>query len=114
MSALAKPRINSTTLSYSSLLLLFATSNNVERRLGVSVIALYGLVITDIFAAFRFYQVDPLSGKCLAATLTWITAAAALETNTWRINPDPATGKPEPLYPAKAKKWKTRFRWESS
>jgi hypothetical protein len=89
-------------------------SNNVERRLGVSVIVLYSLALSKVFAAYKFYQIHPLAGKCLAATLTWLTAAAALETHTWRINPDPDTGKPEPLYPAKAPKWKTRFRWESS
>lgn len=91
---------------------LWNTTNNVERRLGVSVIVLYGLVLTKAYAAYRFLQIDPMAGKLLAATLTWLTAAAALETRTWQINPDPDTGECEPLYPAKGK-WKTRFRWES-
>jgi len=85
----------------------------VERRLGPSVILLYALWLTKALAAYQFFRIDPLSGKWLAATLTWLTAAAALETRTWQINPDPDTGKPEPLYPAKGK-WKTRFRWESA
>jgi tryptophan-rich sensory protein len=92
---------------------LWNTVNNVDRRLGFSVPVLYALALSKMLAAYRFYLVDPLLGKCLAATLTWITAAAALETHTWRINPDPDTGKPEPLYPAKGK-WKTKFRWEAS
>lgn len=89
-------------------------SNNVERRLGVSVIALYALASSKAYTAYRFFQIDALAGKCLAATMTWLSAAAILETNTWLINPDPDTGKPEPLYPAKVAKWKTRFRWEKS
>jgi TspO/MBR family len=89
-------------------------SNNVERRLGVSVIVLYALVLTKALAAYQFYQVDRAAGRWLAATLTWLTAAAALETRTWQINPDPTTGKPEPLYPSKEEnKWRTRFRWET-
>jgi len=88
-------------------------SNNVERRLGVSVIALYGLWLTKALTAYLFYQIDPRAGKWLAATLTWITAAAALETRTWQINPDPSSKEREPLYPAKGKA-KTLFRWESS
>lgn len=87
-------------------------SNNVERRLGVAVIALYGLWLTKALAAYLFYQIDPRAGKWLAATLTWITAAAALETRTWQINPDPSSKEREPLYPAKGKS-KTLFRWES-
>jgi tryptophan-rich sensory protein len=91
---------------------LWNTVNNVERRLGVSVIVLYALWITKAYAAVRFHRVDAVAGRLLASTLTWLTAAAALETNTWLINPDPDTGEPEPLYPARAEKWKTRFRWE--
>lgn len=96
-----------------SYLLLVCIRNNVDRRLGFSVPVLYGLALTKVLAAYCFYLVDPLLGKCLLLTLTWLGAAAALETHTWRINPDPDTGKPEPLYPAKGK-WKTRFRWETS
>lgn len=106
---------DATTLLYETLTpcFYFKYSNNVDRRLGFSVPVLYALALSKMLAAYRFYLVDPLLGKCLAATLTWITAAAALETHTWRINPDPDTGKPEPLYPAKGK-WKTKFRWEAS
>ena len=88
-------------------------SNNVERRLGFSVPVLYGLLFSNLYASYRFFLVDPLAGKLLVATSIWLAAAAALETNAWLINPDSDTGKPEPLYPAKDSKWKTKFRWES-
>jgi len=91
---------------------LWNTVNNVERRLGVSVILLYSLWLTKAFAALMFYKVDPMAGKLLALTLTWLTAACALETRTWQINPDPNTGKPEPLIPMQHPKWTTKFRWE--
>jgi len=86
--------------------------NNVEKRLGVSVILLYGLWLSNAFAAFQFYKINPLAGKLLALTQIWITAAAALETSTWQINPDPDTGKPEPLLPRQHPKWASKFRWE--
>ena len=91
---------------------LWTTVNNIERRLGFSVVLLYSLWLTKAFAAWQFYQVKPLAGKLLAVTLTWITAACALETRTWQINPDPDTGKKEPLLPMQHPKWKTKFRWE--
>eukprot|EP00571_Detonula_confervacea_P006968 CAMPEP_0172320486 /NCGR_PEP_ID=MMETSP1058-20130122/40666_1 /TAXON_ID=83371 /ORGANISM="Detonula confervacea, Strain CCMP 353" /LENGTH=285 /DNA_ID=CAMNT_0013035765 /DNA_START=186 /DNA_END=1043 /DNA_ORIENTATION=- len=91
---------------------LWNTINNVEKRLGLSVIALYGIWLSKAYAAWRFFLVDPLAGKALALTLSWLTAAAALETRTWQINPDPGTGQKEPLYPAKADTWQTKFRWE--
>lgn len=92
---------------------LWNTINNVERRLGVSVIVLYLMWLSKAYAAYEFWRIDKISGQLLAATLTWLTAAAALETNTWLINPDSDTGKVEPLYPAKVEgKWKTAFRWE--
>ena len=47
---------------------------------------LYALWVTKA-AALQFYKVEPLAGKLLALTLTWITAAAALTTRTWQLNP---------------------------
>jgi len=87
-------------------------SNNVEGRLGVSVVLLYSLWLTKAFAALQFYKVKPIAGKLLALTLTWITAAVALTTRTWQINPDPDSGKLEPLVPMQHPKWTTKFRWE--
>jgi hypothetical protein len=74
---------------------------------------LWLLAATKAVTALAFYQVNPLAGKLLALTLTWLTAAAVLETDTWRINPDLAIGKKEKLYPVKDDKWVTKFRWES-
>mmetsp|Transcript_33510 Transcript_33510/g.33753 ORF Transcript_33510/g.33753 Transcript_33510/m.33753 type:complete len:111 (-) Transcript_33510:239-571(-) len=87
-------------------------SDNVERRLGVSVVGLYSIWLTKAFAAWQFYRVNPRAGKLLAVTLTWITAALALQIRTWQINPDPDTGKREPLVPMKHSRWTTKFRWE--
>lgn len=83
-----------------------------ERRLGVSVVLLYAMWLTKAFAALQFYRVEPRAGKLLALTLTWITAAVALTTRTWQINPDVDTGKLEPLVPMRHPKWTTKFRWE--
>jgi len=91
---------------------LWNTVNNVERRLGFSVILLYLLWLTKVATIVQLYRVSPLAGKLLAITMTWLTAAAALETNTWLINPDALSGKLEPLIPRKHPKWKTVFRWE--
>ena len=85
-------------------------SNNVERRLGVAVVLLYSMWLTKAFAALQFYKVQPIAGKLLALTLSWITAAVALTTRTWQINPE--TGKLEPLVPMQHPKWVTKFRWE--
>lgn len=84
-----------------------------ERRLGVSVILLYALWLTKAFTAWKFYQINQKAGKLLTITLTWLTAAVALETRTWQINPDPDNGgRKEPLVPMKHPKWTTKFRWE--
>ena len=81
-----------------------------ERRLGVAVVLLYSMWLTKAFAALQFYKVQPIAGKLLALTLSWITAAVALTTRTWQINPE--TGKLEPLVPMQHPKWTTKFRWE--
>lgn len=107
----ASPAIMSLML-HLSLGNLWNTVSNVERRLGVSVVLLYSLWLSKAFAALQFYKVKPLAGKLLALTLTWITAAVALETRTWQLNPDPYTGKLEPLVPMQHPKWTTKFRWE--
>lgn len=91
---------------------LWNTVSNVERRLGTSVAIIYTLWLTKAFAALQFYKVEPRAGKLVALTLTWITAAVALATRTWQINPDSKTGKLEPLVPMQDPKWCTKFRWE--
>ena len=91
---------------------LFTCRNRVEQRLGTSVPALYGLLLSNVYASVRFHAICPLAGTLLAVTSVWLAAAAALETHTWLLNPDPATGKPEPVYPAKDSKWKSQFAWQ--
>jgi translocator protein len=88
------------------------TVNNVERRFGVSVIGVCCVWISKAHAVYRYGIVNSLAGKLLGATLVWLTIASALVTATWRLNPDPTTGQPEPLYPI-AGKVQSKFAWFS-
>ena len=62
---------------------------------------LYGLFFSKAYTSYLAYQIVPNAGIALACTLTWLGAAAALGTDTWRLNPDPKTGKRQPLLPTK-------------
>ena len=62
---------------------------------------LYGLFISKVYTAYLAYQIIPNAGIALACTLTWLGAAAALGTDTWRLNPDQKTKKLQPLLPMK-------------
>ena len=75
-------------------------------------VLIYLLWLTKAFAALQFTKVQPRAGKLLAVTLTWLTAAVALLTRTWQLNPDPRTGQRAPLLPMQHPKWNTKFRWE--
>ncbi|GKY98631.1 hypothetical protein MPSEU_000819800 [Mayamaea pseudoterrestris] len=86
------------------------TVNNVERRFGASVTGVLLVWLSKAYAAKQYYQVVPLAGKLLGGTLVWLTVAAALVGQTWRLNPDEKTGKLSPLYPATGEP-KTRFAW---
>ena len=66
---------------------LWNTVNTIEQRLGVSVVVLWCLWWTKAFAAYQFYVVDHHAGILLACTLPWISAAVALQTRTWQLNP---------------------------
>lgn len=68
--------------------------------------------LSKAYAVYRFSQVDLLAGKMLSLTMVWLSIAAALVTATWKLNPDPATGKPEPLYPVQGE-IVTKFAWGS-
>lgn len=89
------------------------TINNVERRYGVSVVGVLAVWLSKAHAAYQFGRVHAAAGRLLAATLVWLTVVSALVTATWRLNPDPATGKPEPLYPVQGGKAETQFAWFS-
>uniref|UniRef100_A0A7R9ZV18 Uncharacterized protein n=1 Tax=Pyrodinium bahamense TaxID=73915 RepID=A0A7R9ZV18_9DINO len=74
------------------------TVNNVERRLGAAVPGVLCVWASALLAAYSYYQVLPLAGQVLLPTCVWLTVAAALVTDTWRINN--ASGE-EPLFPYK-------------
>ena len=62
---------------------------------------LYALFASKAVAAYLAYRIDPNAGIALACTLTWLLAASALGTATWRLNLDPNTGKRDSLLPMK-------------
>jgi translocator protein len=86
------------------------TINNVERRYGVSVVGLACVWLSKACAAYAYHRAVPRAGMLLALPLLWLTVASALIYSTWRINPDPSTGKPDPLYPTVGDK-RTTFVW---
>ena len=87
------------------------TINNVERRYGASVMGVLCVWLSKAHAAYQYYQVDPLAGKLLGATLIWLTIATTLIAATWKLNPD-ENGKLSPLYPAIGTT-KTKLAWFS-
>ena len=87
------------------------TINNVEQRYGTSVTGVLCVWLSKAHAAYRYYQVVPLAGKLLGATLVWLTIATTLIVATWRLNPTRVDdGSLSPLYPAKGEA-QTRFAW---
>jgi translocator protein len=88
------------------------TINNVEKRYGVSVVGVLCVWLSKAYAAYQYYQIVPLAGKLLALPLIWLSIASSLIAATWRLNPDPNTGKPEPLFPTVGDK-KTKLVWFS-
>jgi len=62
---------------------------------------LYALFGSKAYTAYLAYQIDQTAGVALACTLSWLGAASALGTATWRLNPNPNTGQKDPLVPMK-------------
>lgn len=91
------------------------TINNVERRYGTSVLGVLDVWLSKAHAAYRYSVVNATAGKLLALPLIWLTIASTLITTTWRINPDPVTGKPDSLLPTKmeGQPSRTKFAWFS-
>ena len=87
------------------------TVNNVERRTGAAVPGVVLVWGSALFAAAQYYDAAPTAGLLLGATGLWITVAAALVVDTWRVN---NARQPEPLYPYKEKgtNSQTRFFFE--
>jgi inorganic pyrophosphatase len=80
------------------------TINNVERRTGAAVPGVLIVWASCLNAVIAHGSVSSVAGKALGVTLAWITVAAALVTDTWRLN-----GK-EALYPVKGAA-ETKFAW---
>eukprot|EP00590_Aulacoseira_subarctica_P005729 CAMPEP_0172429832 /NCGR_PEP_ID=MMETSP1064-20121228/52073_1 /TAXON_ID=202472 /ORGANISM="Aulacoseira subarctica , Strain CCAP 1002/5" /LENGTH=134 /DNA_ID=CAMNT_0013175509 /DNA_START=346 /DNA_END=746 /DNA_ORIENTATION=+ len=74
------------------------TINNVERRLGTAVSGIYAVLLSSLFASYKYYQVVPLAGKLLGLTCLWLATASVLVTQTWWLNPLP-NGQRDKLYP---------------
>ncbi len=86
------------------------TINNVERRLGASVIGVYLVFLSSLLASYLYFLVSPLAGKLLGLTCIWLAVASALVTQTWRLNPVEG-GARDKLYPVVGEV-KTRFIFE--
>jgi benzodiazapine receptor len=88
---------------------IWNTINNTEKRYGTSVIGVGCVVLSAANAAYQYYTVDPFAGKLLGATLLWLVTAAALITDTWRLNRTEG-GKLVPLFPVVGEA-ETSFMW---
>lgn len=88
------------------------TINNIEKRLGASVLGVLFVLTSAVFASYQYYQIDPYAGKLLGGTCIWLSIASLLIIDTWRLNPNEATGNRFPLYPVKGDA-ETRFFFES-
>eukprot|EP00986_Skeletonema_menzelii_P011167 scaffold5674_cov142-Skeletonema_menzelii.AAC.3 len=90
---------------------IWNTINNTEKRYGAAVVGVLCVVISAANASYQYYGVDPFAGKLLGATLIWLCTAAALITDTWRLNPSSSEeGKLVPLYPVVGEA-ETSFMW---
>ena len=72
------------------------TVNNVERRLGAAVPGVLCVWASALAASYAYFQVEPFAGQLLLPTCLWLTVAAALVADTWRVNNSSGT---EPLFP---------------
>jgi len=86
------------------------TVNNVERRLGAAVPGVLCVWASALLAAYAYSQVLPFAGQVLLPTCLWLTVAAALVTDTWRINGQTVE---EPLFPYRGSV-RTQFWFQSA
>jgi benzodiazapine receptor len=87
------------------------TINNTEKRYGASVVGVLCVVLSAANAAYQYSTIDPFAGKLLGGTCLWLVTAAALITDTWRLNPR-ENGVRVPLFPVKGEA-ETSFMWGS-
>jgi len=93
---------------------IWNTINNTERRYGTSVLGVVAVWISALHAAYQYYQISPLAGRLLGATCIWLTIAAALIGQTWRLNPSSIEStKKDPLLPmiVEGETSRTQFTW---
>ncbi|CAJ1341182.1 unnamed protein product [Effrenium voratum] len=81
------------------------TVNNVERRLGAAVPGVLCVWASALLASYAYWQVVPMAGQLLLPTCLWLTVAAALVADTWRLNNSDGS---EPLFPYRGGS-RTRF-----
>jgi tryptophan-rich sensory protein len=62
-------------------------------RLGMVVVGFLWLMV--LCAMLALWQVDRIAGALFAPYLLWVTIAAALNAEVWRLNPDEARNPPE-------------------
>ncbi|KAL7475889.1 hypothetical protein ACHAWX_000071, partial [Stephanocyclus meneghinianus] len=91
---------------------IWNTINNTEKRYGAAVMGVVAVVASAAYAANQYFIVKPLAGKLLGVTCLWLVTAAALITDTWRLNPVLVEGEKRkvPLYPVRGEA-KTSFMW---
>ncbi|KAL3786855.1 hypothetical protein HJC23_013776 [Cyclotella cryptica] len=94
---------------------IWNTINNTEKRYGAAVMGVLAVVASAANAANQYYSVKPIAGKLLGATCLWLITAAALITDTWRLNPVLVAGEKRkvPLYPVRGEA-ETSFMWFSN
>lgn len=63
-------------------------------RMGMAVVSFLWLSV--LCAMLALWQVDWIAGALFAPYLLWVTIAAALNAEVWRLNPDMARNPPEP------------------
>uniref|UniRef100_A0A6T6HSN4 Uncharacterized protein n=1 Tax=Craspedostauros australis TaxID=1486917 RepID=A0A6T6HSN4_9STRA len=89
------------------------TINTVEQRYGAAALGVSAVFLSAANAAYQYYQVVPLAGELLSIKLVWLTIAASLVIQTWRLNPNEVTGELDSLLPTKldGEPSMTRFEW---
>lgn len=87
------------------------TINNVEKRLGTSVLGVLFVLASVYNLVYQYYQTLPLAGKIIAPSAVWLSVATFLIYSIWRLNSQ-LFDRPS-LFPSKeegpACKWKMPF-----
>lgn len=60
--------------------------NNVEKRLGTSLLSMLFVLASVINVVYQYYQTIPLAGKIIAPSAIWISIATFLVFSIWRLN----------------------------